>query len=138
MKWTPQEDNILISSFENSPKSEIIQKLNKPWIVIYRRAYTLKLHRNKNLPKIEKKPSLRKDSYSPQEISLLSSSFNNPKNIILNQFKKAGFNRSWLSILYNAKKLGLKRNPTLIKKDKKKSFRKKLNKSYCDSLTIYY
>jgi len=58
-------------------------------------------------------PKNRKDSYTPEELNILKEIFeNNTKNFIL-----SNFNRSWQSIRLNAKKLGLKRNPEIIKKE---------------------
>ena len=55
----------------------------------------------------------RKDSYKPEEMTLLKEIFeNNPKEYILSRF-----NRSWQSVRLNAKKLGLKRNPEIIKQE---------------------
>jgi len=62
----------------------------------------------------------RKDSYSTEEINLLKEIFeNNPKKYIIERFQQAGHKRSIQSIFNTAtKKLGLKRNPEIVKQDR--------------------
>lgn len=56
---------------------------------------------------------MRKNSYTPEEINLLKKIFINNTKI----FIQSNFNRSWRSIYSTAKKLGLKRDPKIIKQE---------------------
>jgi len=61
---------------------------------------------------------MRKDSYRPEEIALLKVIFeNSTKKYILDQFNEAGFKRSSQSIFVTAKRMGLKRNPDIVKNE---------------------
>jgi hypothetical protein len=64
------------------------------------------------------KIKIHKNSYKPEELSLLKEIYEqNTKELILFKFQSHGFNRSWQSIRFNALKLGLKRNPKIIKQE---------------------
>ncbi|MBE3084737.1 MAG: SANT/Myb domain-containing protein, partial [Bacteroidetes bacterium] len=91
-----------------------------PWKALCRRATRLGLRRSKEIAGYSRAATRgpRKDSCSEAEATLLKEIFeNNSKKFIIEEFKKAGFDRSAQSIFRFARQLGLKRNPELIKQD---------------------
>ena len=77
---------------------------------------------------------MRKDSYRSEEISLLKGIFeNNTKKYILDRFNEAGFKRSSQSIFVTARKMGLKRNPDIVKNEMIEAG----SKSYPPNVTLW-
>jgi len=114
MRWTTEEENYLKEIYKNNSKEFIIKQLNMPWTTICRKAIKLNLHRDPELINQDRKiKGPRADSYTTEEDNLLKEIYeNNSKEFILPKFK-----RSWASIRTNALRLGLKRNPEIVKQE---------------------
>jgi hypothetical protein len=115
-RWTIGDDQLLTSVYEHNSKKDILQKMNKDWMSIRRRAHRLGLSRDKNFIDADKldRTKIRKDSYTSLEIDLLKKIFNNRKEFIIAEFEKQGFERSWESLNVTARKMGIRRNQELI------------------------
>lgn len=113
--WTPEEDSLLEEIYPHNSKEAILERIDKPWSTIRRRAIRLNLHRDKHIIDEDRKRrrKRRSDSCTPEEENLLKEIYeNNSKEYILSRFEP--FNRSWQSISRFAKILGLKRNKEIV------------------------
>jgi len=119
--WTDELDLKLKDVYENGTISDILKIMEGiPWKAVCRKALRLGLHRSREIAGYSRAATRgsRKDSCSEAEATLLKKIFeNNSKKFIIEEFKKAGFDRSTRSIFRFAQQLGLKRNPELIKQD---------------------
>ena len=107
MAWTLEENNFLRQFYPDGSKETIMSKIHRPWPSIITQACKLGIKRN-----------IRSDSFTLKEEQLLKDIFeHNTKKHIIEKFKEAGFKRSTASIFLNARRLGLKRDPELIKQD---------------------
>lgn len=116
----PDEIILLKKIYQNNSKEYILSQFkNRSWHLISKQARKLGIKRDINLiNRDRKKRGPRKDSYKQEELNLLKTIYeNNTKEFILNEFKKAGFNRSWQSIRLTAKSLNLIRDPEIIKQE---------------------
>lgn len=116
-----QSDEIILLKkiYENNSKEDILKQINRSWNLISKNARKLNLKRDSDLiNKDRKKRGPRKDSYSQKELDLIVDIYeNNKKEFILDQFKKAGFKRSWQSIKLTAISLNIKRKQEIIKQE---------------------
>ena len=107
MAFTLEENNFIRQFYPNDSKETIMAKIHRPWQSIITQACKLGIKRN-----------IRSDSFTLKEEQLLKDIFeHNTKKYIIEKFKEAGFKRSAASIFLNARRLGLKRDPELIKQD---------------------
>lgn len=113
-RWTVQEDEKLKDIYPKSSKADILQAIDKPWGTIHRRAIRLGLRRDPALINEDrKKRGPRKDAWTPEEENKLKELFeNNTKQEILKHF-----DRPWQGIHIRAKRLGLTRNPDIVKQE---------------------
>jgi len=114
-RWSVSEDLTLKRLYPSTKKSVLVKELDKPWISIRRRAIKLGIKRDRELRFLDKvAPKKRKDSWTEEDFKRLKEIFiNSTKEFLVNRFPK----RSWQSIRREATKLGLKRNPEIIKKE---------------------
>ena len=107
MAWTSEENNFLKELYPEGSKETVLSKINRPWSSIITQASKLGIKRIK-----------RSDSFTLKEEQLLKEIFeHNTKKHIIEKFKEAGFKRSTASIFLNARRLGLKRDPEIVKQD---------------------
>lgn len=113
-RWTKEEDKLLKEIYPSNLKQDIINKTGKPWPTIHRRAVRLKLRRDPKLINQDRKNrGPRKDAWTPEEEKLLKEIFeNNTKKAILEKI-----NRPWAGIYLRANRLGLVRNPEIVKQE---------------------
>jgi hypothetical protein len=111
-KWTIEEDKLLKEIYPSNLKRDILEKINKPWLAILRRARRLCLHRDPALIDQDRKiKGIRKDAWTLEEESLLKEIYpHNTKEFILSRF-----NRPWKGIFSRAKSLGLTRDYSIVK-----------------------
>jgi hypothetical protein len=114
-RWTQSEDELLKKIYKNNSKKTILEQIPKDWKAICRRAIRLDLHRDLLLINEDKKiRGPRKDSWSEEEKSLLKQIWtNNTKEFIKPQFK-----RPWSSVIYEARELGLQKNPEVVQQQR--------------------
>lgn len=116
--WSDEEIRLLKKIYPVSTKKEIKEQLKRPWSGIWGKAYAIGLRRDSDIVRQEsieggKNAPEREDSWKPEEINLLKDLYvNNSKEDILRKIK-----RPWKSIRYKATKLGIKRDPDIIKSD---------------------
>lgn len=106
-RWTPQEDTTLKDIYRN-----ILERLQKPWMTIRRRAVRLDLHRDQSLIDEDRKLRFgpRSDAWTPEEEALLRDIYpHNTKETILSKI-----DRSWGAIYIHAQFMGLHRDREIV------------------------
>lgn len=108
-KWTEEEDLKLSSLFPAEPKNRILEEMGKDWQAVLRRARRLHLKRLVKDAPAERKT--RKDAWSPEEEEMLRHIYEENRK----SFIEDKIGRPWKGILARARKLGLHRNPEILK-----------------------
>lgn len=130
--WSPEEEQLLKSIFENNTKEFILSKIKRPWAGIYRRAKKLNLTRNPEIIKQEmieggKSAPTKEKLWTGYEDKILKENYGNKrKKEIMNLLP----GRSWTAVRGRAIKLQVTRDKDLSKLDNIENSQKAMLKKY--------